>query len=221
MSFRNLTIATVAAAVVGSGALVVPASAQEEGIYIPLLTYRTGAFAGSGIPIADGMHDYLTMLNERDGGIGGVRLIIEECETGYATPKGVECYESVRSKNPVVVNPYSTGITLQLIPRAAVDKIPVLSMAYGHSASADGNLPLGVQPPGHLLGRRLGVREGTSPSARAGSRTSPARRWPLPPRRALRPRAGADPRGARREHGSSGSSIRSPRRTCRTRARCG
>lgn len=148
MSFRNLTIATLAAAIVGSGALVVPASAQEEGIYIPLLTYRTGAFAGSGIPIADGMHDYLTMLNERDGGIGGVRLIIEECETGYATPKGVECYEAVRSKNPVVVNPYSTGITLQLIPRAAVDKIPVLSMAYGLSASADGNtFPWVFNPP--------------------------------------------------------------------------
>ena len=37
-------------------------------------TYRTGPFAGSGIPIANGMHDYLTMLNERDGGIGGVKI---------------------------------------------------------------------------------------------------------------------------------------------------
>ena len=44
-----------------------------KGIYIPLFTYRTGAFAGSGIPNANGMHDYLMMLNERDGGIGGVR----------------------------------------------------------------------------------------------------------------------------------------------------
>jgi branched-chain amino acid transport system substrate-binding protein len=83
--------------------------------------------------------DYLNMLNERDGGIGGVKLIVEECETGYDTKKGVECYESTKSKNPVLTNPYSTGITLQLIPRAAVDKIPVLSMAYGLSASADGN----------------------------------------------------------------------------------
>ena len=81
-------------------------------------------------------------------GIGGVRLIIEDsARTGYATPKGVECYESVRSKNPVVVNPYSTGITLQLIPRAAVDKIPVLSMAYGLSASADGETSPGCSTP--------------------------------------------------------------------------
>ncbi len=34
------------------------------------------------------------MLNERDGGIGGVKLAIEECETGYDTKKGVECYEA-------------------------------------------------------------------------------------------------------------------------------
>ena len=54
-----------------------------KGIYIPLFTYRTGPFAGSGIPNANGMTDYLNMLNERDGGIGGVPLIVEECETGY------------------------------------------------------------------------------------------------------------------------------------------
>ena len=74
--------------------------------------------------------------------------LIEECETGYDTKKGVECYESVKGKNPVVVNPYSTGITLQLIPKAAVDKIPILSMAYGLSASAVGNVfPWIFNPP--------------------------------------------------------------------------
>src|SRR6478752_3751838 len=82
-----------------------PATASAEGIYIPLLTYRTGAFAVSGAQIGSGMADYLNMLNERDGGIGGVKLIVEECETGYDTKKGVECYEQVKAKNPVVVNP--------------------------------------------------------------------------------------------------------------------
>ncbi len=111
-----------------------------KGIYVPLFTYRTGAYAGGGIPIANGMHDYLAMLNERDGGIGGVPLIIEECETGYKTNKGVECYEKVKPKNPVVINPFSTGITLQLIPKSPVDKIPVHSMGYGLSAAADGSV---------------------------------------------------------------------------------
>jgi branched-chain amino acid transport system substrate-binding protein len=139
------TTLAVAAAV----ACAIPGGARaEDNIYIPLLTYRTGPYAGSGTPIANGMADYLNMLNARDGGIGGVKLVIEECETGYDTKKGLECYESVKGKNPVVINPYSTGITLQLIPKAAVDRIPILSMAYGLSASADGNVfPWVFNPP--------------------------------------------------------------------------
>jgi branched-chain amino acid transport system substrate-binding protein len=130
--------------------LAAPAStpAAEDSIYVPLFTYRTGPFGGSGTPIADGMHDYLTMLNERDGGIGGVKLAVDECETGYDTKRGVECYDAVKSKNPVIVNPWSTGITLSLIPKASVDKIPILSMAYGLSASAKGDIfPWIFNPP--------------------------------------------------------------------------
>src|ERR1700691_1336442 len=113
-------------------ALAAPAFA-EDSIYVPLFTYRTGPFAGSATPIADGMHDYLTMLNERDGGIGGVKLLVDECETGYDTKKGLECYDSVKPKAPVIVNPWSTGITLSLIPKAAGAKGPTLSRRNGLS----------------------------------------------------------------------------------------
>jgi branched-chain amino acid transport system substrate-binding protein len=135
-------------ALVTAAAAAVATAQAEDGIYIPLFTYRTGPYAGSGIPFSNGLADYFTMLNERDGGIGGARLITEECETGYDTKKGVECYDSVKGKNPVIITPFSTGITLQLIPKAAVDKVPVLSMGYGLSAAADGNLfPWVFNPP--------------------------------------------------------------------------
>jgi branched-chain amino acid transport system substrate-binding protein len=144
------------------------AAAEEDSIYVPLLTYRTGPFAGSGIPIANGMHDYLTMLNERDGGVGGVRLNVEECETGYDTKKGVECYESVKARKPVIMNPWSTGTTLQIIPKASVDKIPILSMAYGLSASAIGNdFPWIFNPPDtywdglSMIFKYIGGKEGS------------------------------------------------------------
>jgi branched-chain amino acid transport system substrate-binding protein len=147
MRIKQLILGTALAAMAGAPAAVVSAQAADT-IYIPLFTYRTGPFAGSGIPIANGMADYLNMLNERDGGIGGVKLQVEECETSYDTKKGVECYESVKGKNPAMTNPYSTGITLQLIPKAAVDKIPILSFSYGLSASADGNtFPWVFNPP--------------------------------------------------------------------------
>jgi branched-chain amino acid transport system substrate-binding protein len=166
MKARRLIVAFACAGLLGGAALASKAQAADS-IYIPLLTYRTGPYANSGIPIANGMHDYFTMLNERDGGIGGVKLNVEECETGYDTKKGVECWEQVKGKNPVAVNPYSTGITLQLIPKAAVDKIPVLSMAYGLSASAVGNdFPWIFNPPAtywdgmSMIIRYIGGKEG-------------------------------------------------------------
>ena len=55
MSFMKLKLGAAAAVLIGAS--VLPAAAQDS-IYVPLLTYRTGPFAGSGIPIADGMHDY-------------------------------------------------------------------------------------------------------------------------------------------------------------------
>src|SRR5262245_35996933 len=147
MRLKSLVLGAAVASLVGSSALVSQAVAQDS-IYIPLLSYRTGPFAGSGLPIANGMSDYFAMLNEGDGGIGGAKIVVEECETGYDTKRGVECYEQVKAKKPVIVNPYSTGITLQLIPKASVDKIPILSMAYGLSASADGtNFPWIFNPP--------------------------------------------------------------------------
>ena len=147
MTMKSYLLGAAVAVAAGLPLLPVGASAAD-GIYVPLFSYRTGPFAGSGTPIVNGMADYLNMLNERDGGIGGVKLIVEECETGYDTKKGLECYEQVKSKNPVLTNPYSTGITLPLIGKAAIDKIPVLSMAYGLSASADGsNFPWVFNPP--------------------------------------------------------------------------
>jgi branched-chain amino acid transport system substrate-binding protein len=144
----RLTTFAIVAASVGAMAAPLASARAEDSIFVPLLTYRTGPFSGSGTPIANGMHDYLEMLNERDGGVGGVKIAIEECETGYKNDKGVECYETLKGKKPVVVNPYSTGITLAIIPKAAVDKIPVLSMAYGLSASADGgSFPWIFNPP--------------------------------------------------------------------------
>jgi branched-chain amino acid transport system substrate-binding protein len=166
MHARHLVPAMAFAVGLGVIAPAMTARAQDR-IYVPLMTYRTGPFAASGIPIANGMHDYLAMLNARDGGIGGVKLDIEECETGYDTKKGVECYEAVKNKKPVVTNPYSTGITLQLIPKAAVDKIPILSMGYGLSAAADGNdFPWVFNPPStywdglSMIFKYIGGKEG-------------------------------------------------------------
>ncbi|HZT26924.1 MAG TPA: ABC transporter substrate-binding protein [Pseudolabrys sp.] len=164
MRLKHIVLGTAVASLIGGSALISQASAET---FVPLFTYRTGPFANSGIPIANGMHDYFAMLNARDGGIGGSKIAIEECETGYKNEKGVECYESVKGKHPAVITPYSTGITLALIPKAAVDHIPILSMAYGLSASAVGNdFPWIFNPPSSywdglsIIIRYIGGKEG-------------------------------------------------------------
>ena len=104
------------------------------------LSYRTGPYAANGIPVADGFADYITLLNERDGGVGGVPVKMIECETGYNTEKGVECYEATKGEGALVYSPLSTGITYQLIPKASADGIPVHSMGYGRTSAANGKV---------------------------------------------------------------------------------
>ncbi|MGB7204927.1 MAG: ABC transporter substrate-binding protein [Anderseniella sp.] len=136
---KKLLMTGVALATLAGTAFTTAQVAQaEDTLFVPSLSYRTGPFASGGVPLANGFGDYFTMLNERDGGIGGVKVVVEECETGYNAQKGVECYEATKGKGALVYGPYSTGITLQLIPKAPVDKIPVLSMGYGLSAVAVG-----------------------------------------------------------------------------------
>src|SRR5262245_66503353 len=93
MTARHLRIALVT---LGSLAIA-PALAQNEQ-FIPALVYRTGAYASNGLPVANGIADYYTLLNERDGGINGVTLVWEECEFGYATDRGVELYALLKGK---------------------------------------------------------------------------------------------------------------------------
>jgi branched-chain amino acid transport system substrate-binding protein len=168
MTSRRILIGLLALAV-AAGMTGTVARAQDKSIFIPLLVYRTGPFAPSGIPIANGFVDYFTMINERDGGIGGVKIAWEECETQYDTKQGVECYERLKGKagGAVVVNPYSTGITYQLIPKAPVDKLVVFSMGYGMSAASDGrwfpwvfNFPTNYWSQASAVVRYIATQEG-------------------------------------------------------------
>jgi branched-chain amino acid transport system substrate-binding protein len=138
---KTLTLATLGAAVALSGPLAPKVQAAEQ--FIPMLVYRTGPYAPSGTPVANGFRDYYTLLNKRDGGINGVTAKFEECETQYKTNLGVECYEKLKGKGATgaaLFNPYSTGITYQLIPKAPVDGIPIHSMGYGRTAAGDGRV---------------------------------------------------------------------------------
>src|SRR5512134_1107696 len=139
----------VAAGLVGLVGVTVVAAADEQ--FLPVLSRREGALRFIGIPQTNGYIDYVTLLNERDGGINGVPLVWEECETVYDVDRSVECYERLKARGPTgaaVFNPPGTPATYALTERATHDQIPLLSMGFGRTDAADGRVfPYVFNPP--------------------------------------------------------------------------
>lgn len=139
--FKTMVLTLVASVIA-----MVPFSvsqAQDMEQFIPALVYRTGPYAAGGSGFWGGLEDYMALLNLRDGGLNGVKLVWEECETAYNSDRGVECYERLKNqgaKGASVVHPLSTGITYRLIERASADKIPIISMGYGRTDASNGRV---------------------------------------------------------------------------------
>jgi branched-chain amino acid transport system substrate-binding protein len=142
MKLKKLAI-LAALACVGLSAVVSTTAvmAQEKVQFFPSLTGRTGPVAPNATPFANGYADYMKLVNLR-GGINGVKTLVEECETAYATDRGVECYERLKGKHggATVFQPLSTGITFALTEKIPADKIPMITSGYGRSDSADGGV---------------------------------------------------------------------------------
>jgi branched-chain amino acid transport system substrate-binding protein len=134
-------LGAVAAAVVltlAAGA----AQAQAKEQFVPVNLYWVGPYAPGGSGVSAGWIDYMTLINERDGGINGVKLAWEKCETEYNNARGVECYERSKNKGSgaAMMHFLSTGITYSTIEKGTADKIPIVSIGYGRTDAADGRV---------------------------------------------------------------------------------
>jgi branched-chain amino acid transport system substrate-binding protein len=131
-------------ALLGVALLGIAASAQAQNEqFVPLAGYWVGPYAAGGSGIYGGMLDYMNMINARDGGINGVKITYEKCETEYNNARGVECYERLKNHPPTgasVFHMLSTGITYSVIEKATADKIPVISIGYGRTDASDGRV---------------------------------------------------------------------------------
>lgn len=125
-----------------SALLLTATSAAMAQQFIPMLSYRVGPYAAGGNGFYGGIIDYMTLINMRDKGINGVKLIWEECETEYNPSRGVECYERLKRKNggASLVEPLSTGIAYGILDRVNTDKIPMTTLGYGRSDAANGKV---------------------------------------------------------------------------------
>jgi branched-chain amino acid transport system substrate-binding protein len=115
------------------------AAAQDQ--FIPLLSYRVGPYAAGGSGFFGGAIDYFNLVN-LNGGINGVKISWEECETEYNASRGIECYERLKTKNggASLIEPLSTGIAYGILDRVGTDKIPMTTMGYGRSDAANGKV---------------------------------------------------------------------------------
>jgi len=131
-----------AAAAVVALAAQAPAQSEEDMQFFPVNAYWTGPYAAGGSAFGGGLIDYMKMLNARDGGINGVRLFWEKCETQYQNDRIVECYERLKNRGAgmALFHPMSTGGTYSVFERAAEDRIPVLTIGYGRTDASDGRV---------------------------------------------------------------------------------
>ena len=138
MLHRNKLIASLFGLALAAAAGTAGAADQ----FVPLLSYRVGAYAAGGSGIFGGYIDYMNYINMTQGGINGVKLTWEECETEYNNSRGVECYERLKKNQSgaSMVQPLSTGITYSLIDRVATDKVPMVTLGYGRTDAADGRV---------------------------------------------------------------------------------
>jgi branched-chain amino acid transport system substrate-binding protein len=117
---------------------------QSKTQYFPLQSYRVGPYAAGGTGFFGGFIDYLQLVNARDGGVNGVKLTWNECETEYVVERGVECYERLKAgldgAPAAAFNPLSVGIAYALIDRATRDKNPIITINHGRTDSTDGRV---------------------------------------------------------------------------------
>ncbi len=115
--------------------------AQAADQFIALPTYRVGPYAAGGSGFFGGAIDYFNLVNA-NGGINGVKITWEECETEFNPSRGVECYERLKTKNggATVVEPLATAIAYGILDRVAQDKIPMTTLGYGRSDAANGKV---------------------------------------------------------------------------------
>lgn len=138
MKVKQLIAATALAAGLFAPALSQAAAEQ----FFPIPSYRVGPYGANGQSFYGGFVDYLTYVDMK-GGINGVKVAWEECETEYNTAKGVECYERLKSKAkayPGPIHVMSTGISYALVEKTAADHLPLTMMGYGLTSAVDGSV---------------------------------------------------------------------------------
>jgi branched-chain amino acid transport system substrate-binding protein len=128
------TLAVVAAA---------PSAALADEQYFAIPSMRVGPYNAMGTGYYAGVIDYLNYVNIKQGGVNGVKLTYEECETEYNAARNVECYQRLMNKGNqkmLVWDPYGTPLAYSVIGRVTADNVVLAQAGYGRTDAADGRV---------------------------------------------------------------------------------
>lgn len=147
-----LAVATAIGAAAPTAAL---AQGQEQYFGIP--SSRVGPYSAMGTGYYGGIIDYLNYVNMKFGGVNGVKLTWEECETEYNAARTVECYQRLLTKGTqrmVVFDTLGTPGAYAVINRMEPDKVVLAQYGYGRTDAADGTVwPWVFNAAGHYWGQ--------------------------------------------------------------------
>src|SRR3954454_7793363 len=129
--------AAMAALLVSAGTA---AAAEEQYFGVP--SSRVGPYSAMGTGYYGGIIDYMNYVN-MTGGVNGVQLTWEECETEYNAARTVECYQRLLHKGDqkmVVFDTLGTPGAYAVIGRMLPDNVVLAQFGYGRTDAADGRV---------------------------------------------------------------------------------
>jgi len=89
---RNCLTSVAAAATVAASLALPQAAGAQETQYFPVASSRVGPYSAMGTGYYGAQIDYMNYVN-MNGGVNGVMLTWQECETEYNAVKTVACYQ--------------------------------------------------------------------------------------------------------------------------------
>jgi branched-chain amino acid transport system substrate-binding protein len=117
-------------------------SFAAETQYFPVASSRVGPYSAMGTGYYGAQIDYMNYVNA-NGGVNGVKLEFQECETEYNAVKTVECYQRLLTKDGkkiVVFDTLGTPGAYAVINRMAADEVVLAQYGYGRTDGADGTV---------------------------------------------------------------------------------
>ena len=117
-------------------------AAGAESQYFPVASSRVGPYSAMGTGYYGAQIDYMNYIN-MNGGVNGVMLTWQECETEYNAVKTVECYQRLLESDGqriVVFDTLGTPGAYAVINRMAEDNVVLAQYGYGRTDGADGRV---------------------------------------------------------------------------------